>query len=494
MRVTDNVALLKSVAQSRGVAAMFVIEPGLLRTAETSAMHLHSWWDALTALQQALRDRGGELYFPEGEVVEVLDTIHGKSPLCALFSHEETGSSITYQRDIAVAAWCGRQNVVWREFPQNGVIRGLLDRSERQSIIRERLIETDVKPAPESIPPWKIDGWSTTLPTIEMALGRGADPMLDPRALQRVNEAAGQRDLSSFLHDRGVGYAGGISSPNTADVAGSRLSAHLAWGTLSLRDVFAQTRARQSALSDTPGDEAKQWGKSLRAFRSRLHWHDHFIQRLESEPEMEFRALSEPLSNLDYRDSADAHQRWLDGLTGLPMLDAAMRCLRATGFINFRMRAMIVTTLCFGFRQSWHSLLHPLASVFNDYEPGIHIAQTQMQASVVGINTVRIYSPHKQLLDQDPDCIFVKRWIPELRRFAPRSIADYEHRQLGNYPSCNVDIKANANLMRSEIYAIRKTEKGRAAAAEVLEKHGSRRPSSNKRRRTTAAQSEESSA
>jgi len=90
------------------------------------------------------------------------------------------------------------------------------------------------------------------------------------------------------------------------------------------------------------------------------------------------------------------------------MIDACMRCLNATGFMNFRMRSMLVSFACYGLHLDWR-LIHPhLARVFLDYEPGIHLSQLQMQAGVVGINTIRVYSPHKQIIDQDPECVFIK--------------------------------------------------------------------------------------
>ena len=145
-----------------------------------------------------------------------------------------------------------------------------------------------------------------------------------------------------------------------------------------------------------------------------------------------------------------------------------------TGFLNFRMRAMLVTTACFGLRLHWRELLHPLAQVFADYEPGIHISQIQMQAGMVGINTLRVYSPHKQLLDQDPNAVFVHQWIPELREFSAEQIAEYETRALGVYPRPITDIKVNSTAIKDQLYAIRRSAEGKAAAETTLQLHGSR--------------------
>ena len=149
-----------------------------------------------------------------------------------------------------------------------------------------------------------------------------------------------------------------------------------------------------------------------------------------------------------------------------------MRCLAARGFINFRMRAMLVNVACFALHLDWRRLQYPLAQRFLDYEPGIHFAQIQMQAGIVGINQMRVYNPTKQLIDQDPKCQFVKRWLPELRRFHPADIA--AGIALGDYPPPCVDAAANIAQMKAQITAIRRSPEAAVTTPEVLAKHGSR--------------------
>jgi deoxyribodipyrimidine photo-lyase len=244
--------------------------------------------------------------------------------------------------------------------------------------------------------------------------------------------------------------------------------------------VFSLSNQRLRALSQSSGGSTSQWVKSIRAFQARLFWHDHFVQRLESAPEMEFQALNPAYQSIAYFDDRVIKDAWLNGRTGIPLVDACMRCLKATGFLNFRMRAMVVTTACYGLGQSWISIQDPLARTFLDYEPGIHLSQIQMQAGIVGINTIRVYSPLKQLLDHDPQCIFVKKWIPELREFDASTIACYETRKLGNYPLPILDIQEMGKLMKNQIYSIRNSQEGKKASAAVLLEHGSRRSTSRR--------------
>ena len=514
-RLADNDALLAAISQCERICAVFVLEPSLCRAQETSQFHYHAWQCAATHLSTALNAMGAELNILCGEAVDVFEYIRQQDGFDALFSHEETGSDITFTRDKAIKQWAAKHQIHWHEAYQNGVIRGLVDRDKRQPVIRERLMSTPPAARPSRLSAWaistpdhqskhqskqdvsihdpsmrhpsmlhpsigKVDG--STWPAFEALSARPADERIKLHNVQLVDELSAQSVLSEFLGHRGIAYSGGISSPNTAFEAGSRLSAHLAWGTISLRQVFHATWERDRELASSSSSEAKQWRKSLKAFQSRLHWHDHFIQRLESAPEMEFKALNPAYEAMQYTDNTGWLDAWEQGRTGLPLVDACMRCLAATGFLNFRMRAMVVSTGCFGLAQSWKQLYYPLARVFLDYEPGIHFSQIQMQAGIVGINTLRVYSPHKQLLDQDPQARFVKRWVPELKDFDAVDIAQYQERSLGDYPSAVADFKANTKSIRDQVYAIRKSQAGQEASAETLRKHGSRLPGNDRQR------------
>jgi deoxyribodipyrimidine photo-lyase len=261
--------------------------------------------------------------------------------------------------------------------------------------------------------------------------------------------------------------------------AGSRLSVHLAWGTLSLRSVYHQTVARLSELRTESLGDAGRWRQSLGSFLSRLHWRDHFIQRLESEPEMEFQALHPAYRELVWEDNPLHLEAWIHGRTGFPLVDAVMRCLGATGFVNFRMRAMVVSFACHALHLDWRTIHPHLARIFLDYDPGIHLSQLQMQAGTVGLNTVRVYNPAKQLLDHDPEYRFVSRWVPELRGSTgtDRPVG----KGLGDYPAPIVDWRTRTMAMRAELYRRKRAVANRELTAAVLKKHGSRR--SGERRR-----------
>jgi deoxyribodipyrimidine photo-lyase len=234
--------------------------------------------------------------------------------------------------------------------------------------------------------------------------------------------------LDDFLARRGRHYSGGISSPLSAPTSCSRLSPYLAFGAISMRTVWQASEARrrevQAALrvATSPRDRAelKAWQRSLKAMQSRLHWHCHFMQKLEDEPAIEFHNMLRAADGL--REAEVCPERlaaWQAGRTGHPLVDACLRSVVATGWLTFRMRALVVSFASYSLWLHWRPTGLFLARHFLDFEPGIHWSQLQMQSGTTGINTLRIYNPTKQALEQDPRGVFIRRWVPELAGVPP---------------------------------------------------------------------------
>ena len=310
-------------------------------------------------------------------------------------------------------------------------------------------------------------------------LGMAADPCV---GRQRGGRRAGLDLLDSFLHRRGGGYHWAVSSPLTAETGCSRLSPHLAWGTLSLREIVQTARHRRAAL---PAQETA-WTRALEAFEARLHWHCHFIQKLEDEPEIEIRNLHPGYDGLRMETHPLRLEAWCAGQTGLPYVDACMRALAATGWINFRARAMLCAVASYHLWLPWREPALHLARQFTDYEPGIHYSQIQMQSGTTGINTVRIYNPVKQGLDHDPLGNFIRRWCPELRDVpgaavhAPWEVDPAELRRYGvrlgqTYPTRIIDHLGAARTAREAVWGVRRGQGFAEGAAGIQDKHGSRK-------------------
>lgn len=400
LRLTDHQPLTDAVASCLPVLLLYCFEPMLLADPHYSARHWRFVRESLQDLQQRLPV--GSLYVIKQDVLVILAQLHQRFGIAQLFSYQEVGLDKTFTRDKAVQLWCDQHSIDWQEAPYAAVVRGLTQRdnwdTHWQKVMRAPLAEVDLAQVQ-----WCTD--AAELPNFKCVTDY---PVTRDPAFQQGGEQAAWQTLDSFFQERGKRYFGSISSPELSQTHCSRLSAYLAWGNLSLRQVY------QTLLShwNKPG-----WRRSLVAFSARLHWHCHFIQKFESQSEMEFYPINSGYDLLPRVTGELAEQRllaWEQGNTGIPMVDACMRSLQYTGYLNFRMRAMLVSFLCHHLEVDWRYGVQYLARLFLDFEPGIHFAQFQMQAGVTGINTIRIYSPAKQGAEKDPDGSFVKTWISEL--------------------------------------------------------------------------------
>lgn len=500
LRVGDHAPLAEACARARAtggsVLGFFAVEPSVIHASDYSGRHWAANSEALAELRNSLRVLGIPLAVRIGEVVELLERLRshaaGKGTKLALWSHEETGNAVTYARDRAVRRWVRAQGVEWNERTQNGVVRRLPYRDGWAAAWEERMR------APIVAVPDPVRGWTYVEPgEIPTASELGLDEDLCPDR-QSAGEAEARETLASFLYRRGKNYSREMSSPRTAATACSRLSVPLALGTISMRTVFQAAHARMEELQSAREVGAPNDGYrvgSVRSFIARLHWHCHFMQKLEDEPRIEHQSFVSAFDGLRAADpKGDRAERlaaWSEGRTGYPLIDACMRSLRASGWINFRMRAMLMSFASYDLWLPWRASGLGLARLFTDYEPGIHWSQAQMQSGTTGINALRMYSPLKQSLDQDPDGDFIRRWVPELKAVPtvfihePWKMNAEAERAAGceigkHYPRPVVDHKEAVRQAREKLSEVTRRPEHRTETQSVLRTHGSRKRTSEK--------------
>ena len=474
LRWQDNAALAHA-SKNGPVRCIYIVEPELWLQPDCALQHFEFIRESLLELDTYLRTRGGCIEIHTGEAIDVLAQLWHESPFSQLYSHEETGNGFTYARDLRVATWCKTHHVIWNEFAQFGVVRRLKNRNLWQKEWERHM----------SSPTQDIDTltfWRK--PSPETPVMRAPEHLLHNPAMRQVGgRSLALSTLHSFLHARSIGYRGGISSPLSAPDACSRISVYLTYGCISMREVVQATRKHLDLLPP----QASRHRAGLTAFISRLYWHCHFIQKLESEPEIEWRNMHRGYDNLREQDFSQEHFDALkQARTGWPMVDACVTMLRETGWLNFRMRAMLVSVAAYPLWLHWRPVGEWLATQFLDYEPGIHWSQMQMQSGTTGINTTRVYNPIKQAQDQDPKGVFVRRWLPTMRKVPDSWLFEPWKMPASLQPAANesassaiaipvVELTLATRESKDKLHALRKTQAVRAGKEAVIDKHASRK-------------------
>lgn len=469
LRFTDHEPLYFAQQSSLPLLLVYIFEPSVMAFHDSDPRHWRFVHESLKEMNAKLEGFNSQISIFHNEATAVFESLIDHFSVKNIFSSEEIGNILTYKRDKVMKVLFSKHNITWNEYQTNGIVRRLQSRKHW-----EKLWEAQMTTQPKLIDNQLWNTVSLDCSIYDTIKGEclSLDITTRNKNFQEGGEYWAWRYLENFIKERYVNYSKHISKPLLSRKSCSRLSPYLTYGNISMRMVYQITMQHYGKSSNK---------RALSNFISRLHWHCHFIQKFEDECRYEIENINRAYNSLIKPKNETFIKAWQTGQTGVPIVDACMRCVVATGYINFRMRALVVSFFVFNLWQDWLDL-HFLARQFLDYEPGIHYPQLQMQSGTTGINTIRIYNPIKNSEEHDPEGLFIKQWVPELTNIPadlihePYKLSSIEqqlyHCEIGkDYPFPIVNVEETRKYASDIVWSFRKNTAVKTEGKRILEKH-----------------------
>ncbi len=451
LRLEDNLAVSHAIESGLPVLFVYNFEDETIERKEHDLRHFRFIFQSLLDINRKLSKHGHEVLIVKEDSDSLFLSLLEKFEIKTVFSHFELGLDFVRRRRKRLSGFFKEHNIKWVEFPSNG-IKDLLPSREGWLAQWNDYVNQPIVTFPgfafESVP---VQGLSKNFGFVDKEFTGHA------KQFQPGGEGRAKVVLQSFLRERGKFYLDSIPYPEKSRRGCSRLGPYLSYGCISLRQVY-------QAVSEAAKNP--ELAKNMNQYKLRLYWRSHYMQKLASEPEIEKRAINPALEDLDRGYDPELFNAWAKGETGFPMIDASIRCLEQTGYLNFRLRAMLVTFATYTLWQDWRPVADRLASLFLDYEPGIHYGQIQAQAGLSGYQTLRVFNPMAQSEKYDRYGNFLRKWLPELDPLPsglihrPWKLTPKEQEQYGvivgkDYPKPVVDYDISTRIAKEHYWRLR---------------------------------------
>ncbi len=419
LRLYDNTALIEAAAQSHEIIPCFIFDPRQVGNQNEfkSTNSIQFMLDCLDDLYDQIKDKNGRLLLFKGYAHEVVAHII-KHDVDAIFVNADY-TPFSRERDNALATVCATHDVAFHSYhdvmlneptailTKAGTPYGVFTPFYRASsayVVPEPVALRSVHFVHPALP------HTVSLRDMKHALIKERNELCEQGGRTAALKIC--KHLSTFKH-----YAQERDFPALAT---TRFSAHLKFGTLSAREAYYAI--------------AHELGNNHPLLRQ-LYWRDFWTCVAYHRPAVYGSCYQEKYNKLWWSKSEKHFDAWCTGQTGFPIVDAGMRELNATGFMHNRVRMIVASFLTKDLHIDWRSGEQYFAQHLTDYDPALNNGNWQWAAST-GCDPqpyFRIFNPWLQQKKFDPECAYIKQWIPELEKYSHAIIHAWDKQSAGMY-------------------------------------------------------------
>jgi deoxyribodipyrimidine photo-lyase len=427
LRLVDNTGLIAACEESETVLPAFIFDPRQCDPETNSFFSQHAFTfmvRSLFALGTALEERGGRLYVFEGEPLDIVGRLAQTGVITAVYVNRDY-TPFSRQRDADLRQRCRANGLSFRSCndllltepedvqPEAGTPFTVYSKFRRaaQSLSVSR---------PAAEPEGNFYDRAVPVPTASLSA-------YDRYSAEDLLVKGGRPEGLDLLDDVDQLGAYRDARHQPAEASHTGLSAHHKFGTVSIRESYW---AVKNAFED--------YHKLL----SQLYWRDFYTHLLYHRPKQLHTSLQPKGRYLDWRNDRAEFDRWCEGETGVPFVDAGMRQLNETGYMHNRARMVVASFLTKDLLVDWRWGAQYFARTLTDYDPAVNAGNWQWAASVGTDYKLRIYNPYLQAEKHDPDAAYIKAWVPELRPADAERLISGEQMDFSNeddYPPPLVD-------------------------------------------------------